>query len=296
MIGEFLNVAFEVTYIIFMVGNLAGMGLQLAIADAIVPLRSPRFVLVTLLICFVFGPIFAYAITLVVPMARPYVVGMLLGGLAPSAPYLPLTVQIARGDLAAAASLMLLAAAGTVAIMVVGVPFVAPDLSVNAWSVAKPLLLLMLIPLAVGLLIKHRWPALADKLYPPVKIITNIGTVLFLVVAVALHYELMLGAVGSGAFTAQMLFAAGLALGGYWLTPGLSRERKIVLSLASCSRNAGAPFAVIGAGGDHKIVVMLIIGIFVSPVHSSLRPGSAKKWARRESAMPTSDQCHRTAP
>jgi BASS family bile acid:Na+ symporter len=75
-----------------MVGNLSAMGLQLRLADAVVPLRSPRFVFRTILASFLFSPLLAWLVSVAVPMERPYVVGLLLLGLAPAAPFLPLVV------------------------------------------------------------------------------------------------------------------------------------------------------------------------------------------------------------
>ena len=107
-----LQLAFKISLIIFMVGNLAAMGLQLRLADAVAPLRNPRFVFRTILAGFLFSPLLAYLISIAVPMERPYAIGLLLLGLAPAAPFLPLAVKRAHGDLAASAGVMLLASPG----------------------------------------------------------------------------------------------------------------------------------------------------------------------------------------
>ncbi len=45
-----------VTIVVFMVGNLLAVGLRLNVAEAFAALRNARFVLLTLLWCFVLGP------------------------------------------------------------------------------------------------------------------------------------------------------------------------------------------------------------------------------------------------
>jgi bile acid:Na+ symporter, BASS family len=258
-VNDFLQLVFKFSLIIFMVGNLLAMGLQLRVSDAIVPLKSVRFVFATLIASFVFSPALAFAVTRVIPMERPYAIGILLLGLAPAAPFLPLAVKNAKGDLAAAAGLMLLASLGTIIVMPLGVPLIAPGMSASAWRIARPLLFLIFLPLAVGLGVKYRLPDTADWLYRYVKVITGVGTIVFLGVVLVLNFHGFIGAIGSRAFLAQLLFVPGLTVGGYWIGAGLPREQRSVMSLGICTRNIGAAAAIVGAGGDQRIMVMLVI-------------------------------------
>ena len=74
------------------------MGLQLEIADALVPLRNPRFVVKAVIASFVLGPALAYLITVLVPTERSYASGVLLLGMAPAAPFLPAFVRRQPAD------------------------------------------------------------------------------------------------------------------------------------------------------------------------------------------------------
>jgi len=264
VINPVLQFVFRFSLIIFMVGNLSAMGLQLRLADAVLPLKSPRFVFRTILASFLLGPVLAWLVTLTVPLERPYAIGLLLLGLAPAAPFLPLVVKNARGDLAAAAGLMLLVSLGTMVVMPFGVPLVAPGMSANAWIVARPLLFLILLPLVLGLMVKYRWPRTADCVYRYVKVITAVGTVLFLVLSVVLNFNGFVGSVGSHALLAQILFVAGLAVGGYLVAAGMPPKQRSVISLGVCTRNIGAAAAIVGTDGDQKIMVMLVIGALVT--------------------------------
>lgn len=257
--NDFLQFVFKVSLIIFMVGNLLAMGLQLRVSDAVAPLKNARFVLATLFASFIFSPALAFAVTLVVPMERPYAIGLLLLGLAPAAPFLPLVVKKAKGDLAAAAGLMLLASLGTILVMPWGVPIIAPGMSASAWSIGRPLLFLIFFPLVVGLGVKNRFPIAADWLYRYVKAVTAVGTIVFLGVVIVLNFHGFVGAIGSRAFLAQLLFVPGLTVGGYLIAAGMPREQKSVMSLGMCTRNIGAAAAIVGTNGDQKIMVMLVI-------------------------------------
>jgi len=268
VINLVLQLAFKISLIIFMVGNLSAMGLQLRLADAVVPLRSPRFVFRTVLAGFLFSPVLAYCITIAVPMERPYAIGLLLLGLAPAAPFLPLAVKRAHGDLAASAGVMLLASLGTILIMPFGVALVAPGMSADAWSIARPLLFLVFLPLALGMLVKYHSPGTADWLYTYFKLITVVGTIVFLILSVVLNFSGFVGSVGSRALVAQFLFVTGLAVGGYLLAAGMPAKQRSAISLGTCTRNIGAAAAIVGTDGDRKIVVMLVIGALTTVVLS----------------------------
>lgn len=278
MISKLAQLALTSSLIIFMVGSLSAMGLQLRIADALVPLRNLRFVLTTLLASFAMGPALGYLVVLVVPMERPYAVGLLLLSMAPAAPFLPLVARKANGNLAATAGLMLLASVGTILVMPFGVPLVAPGLSASLWSVARPLILLVLLPLALGIAIKSVWPARADQIYLYVNGITSIVTILFLVLVFILNFKSFIGSVGSHALMAQLLYVPALAFAAYLSTAGMPDSTRSVMSLGMCTRNIGAGVAIVGPHGDQRIMVMLVIATLVTVLFSfAAAPWFARK-------------------
>jgi hypothetical protein len=177
---EWLNVALKISLVIFMAGNLLGMGLQLRLGTALAGLRDLRFVSLSLLWCFVLGPAVAWGLTRVIPLEPPYAMGLILIGLAPCAPFLPMMVDRARGDIGYTASFMLLASVGMVATMPLAVPLLVDGLSVSAWMVAKPLVAVVLLPLVLGMVILRRASAFAERAQPVVKKITGLATVVML--------------------------------------------------------------------------------------------------------------------
>src|SRR5512139_353072 len=138
--NDIMLVLLKISLVIFMAGNLLEMGLRLNPQDALRGLRNARFVALTLLWGFVLGPALAYGITRVLPLAAPYAVGLLLMGMTPSAPFLPMIVNRAKGDLGYAAAFMLLSALGTVLFMPFAVPMLVEGLTVSAWAIARPLI------------------------------------------------------------------------------------------------------------------------------------------------------------
>ena len=105
----------------------------------------------TLLVNFVFAPGLAYLLTTVVPLERAYAVGLLLFSIAAGAPFLPKLVEAANEDLPLSIAVMALLTAGTILFMPLAVPVLIPGFKADAWAIAKPLLVMMLLPLVIPL-------------------------------------------------------------------------------------------------------------------------------------------------
>jgi BASS family bile acid:Na+ symporter len=261
--AETLNTLLKISLVIFMAGNLLDMGLQLRLGTALVGLRNLRFVALSLLWCLVLGPAVAWGLTRLIPLAPPYAMGLLLIGLAPCAPFLPMMVERARGDLGYAASLMLLASVGMVATMPFTMPWLVDGLSLTTWMIAKPLLCVVLLPLVVGMVVLRRAPTWAGRPQPVVKRITGIATVVMLALCVAVHGEGFIGSAGSFSTLTQLLFPIVVTAGAYLFAFGLPPSQRSVLALGMCTRNLGAAFAPLFAvaGADERAIVMVALGV-----------------------------------
>jgi bile acid:Na+ symporter, BASS family len=260
---ELLPILLKITVIIFMVGNLLELGLRIDLKKAMAGLRDVRFVTLSVLWAFVLCPALAYGLGVVLPLTEPYAMGLLLLGLAPCAPLLPGMVDKARGDVNYAASFMLLASAGTVVYMPIAVPLLVKGVSVSAWTVAKPMLFLVLIPLLVGLAFQVRRSSTASLIQPYVKKITSVDTLLMLLLVVVIYAKGFVGAIGTWAILAQVLFFTVTIVASYALAFGVPPPRKSVLTLGLSTRNCGAALAPLFVAADvaPEATVMVTLGI-----------------------------------
>jgi len=267
-----LMVLLKVSLVIFMAGNLLDMGLKLDPQDALRGLRNARFVALTLLWGFVLGPALAYGITRVVPLEYPYAMGLILMGLAPCAPFLPAIAKKAGGDLGFTAAFMLLTAVGTVLFMPFAVPLLIEGLTVSAWTIAKPLLIVVLLPLAVGMATLRASPTLAAKVQPFVRNATVFFTMALAALGIAAYGKEMLGVAGSLAVAAQLAFFLAVTTLPYWLGFGLRYEQKIVLSTGMATRNLGAALAPLIAAKDmdQRAIVMVVLGLPIMVLFATL--------------------------
>jgi len=131
-VAEILQVVLKISIMVFMVGNMAGMGAELAMGEGLAALRNVRFMVMTVVWGWVLCPSFAYLLAKIIPMEQPYAIGLILIGMTPCAPFMPMMVKKAGGDLGYTGALMLLAAIGTVAFMPFAVPWMVSGFTADA--------------------------------------------------------------------------------------------------------------------------------------------------------------------
>ena len=260
---EPLVVALKASVAVFMIGNLFAMGLQLNVREALDGLSDRKFVLLSLVAGFVIGPGIAFLLATLLPISGHYALGLVLLGMAPCAPFLPATVEKARGDMGYTAAFMLLASLVTVVYMPFAVPLLARGFSADAWTIAKPLVFLVVTPLVIGLLLQRAYLEFAGKIHPFVRKATGLVTIIMLILCAVVYGEGFVDSVGGFAIGAQVLFyvlviAAALVLG-----HGLPHGQRSVLALGVCTRNLGAAFAPLFAvaGTDERAIVMVALGV-----------------------------------
>jgi bile acid:Na+ symporter, BASS family len=260
---EVLTVLLKITIVIFMAGNLLDLGLRVNLNEALRGLRDVRFVTLSIVWAFVLSPALAYGLTLVVPLTPPYAMGLILLGLAPCAPLLPKLADKARADLNYAASFMLLASAGTVVYMPIMVPLMVKGLTVGAWAIAKPMLFLVLLPLAIGLAIQSRSASTASRIQPFVNKGAGLDTLIMLMLVVILYGKGFIGSIGTYAIGTQVVFFSAITAASYALGFGMPQRQKSVLSLGISTRNCGAAMAplFVAQGLDKSAIVMVSLGI-----------------------------------
>lgn len=266
MLQQILNV----TIIIFMVGNLLEVGLRLQVAETLAALRNWRFVVLSLLWCFVLGPALTVLLTKVIPLAEPYALGLVLLGLVPCSPAIPVMLRKSGGSLAYMSAFMLLAYVGTVVLMPFMVPWLVKGFAADPWTIAKPLLLFIAIPLIIGAVIRRVAETFAERIAPIVKLVTGVNTLILCVLLLWLYRAEIFSAVGTYAIGTQTLCYALLGFGSYLLGFGLSYDQKAPMTLGVCTRNVGPAFATLmgNANAPQGAITMCILAAFLAAILS----------------------------
>ncbi|MGO4624585.1 bile acid:sodium symporter [Ensifer sp. 2YAB10] len=264
--AQILQPLLSLTLVLFMLGSLFEVALKLRLEDAWLSLRDGRFVMLSLLFSFIVGPAAAIFIVNMVPMPEPYAAGLLLLGLTPCAPFLPLVTEKANAAAAYAAAFILLSATGTLLVMPLVVPWLIAGLHADTQVIARPLLYLVLLPFALGVTIRRISEPFAEQCHPVVRKFTLFNIAIMLATAFLLNWEDMLSAFGTFAVAAQILYYPILGFGSYLCCASLPDEKRSVIVLGVCTRNVGAALAPLTtiADADSRSLTMCIMAAFIT--------------------------------
>lgn len=259
MLKEILSTGSTVAMVSFVVSSMLAMGLSLTPAQILKPLRDYRLVALALLGNFVAMPLIAVVLARLLHLQQPFAVGLLVLGCAAGAPFLPKLAQLSKGDIAFSVGAMVLLMVVTVGYLPVVLPLLLPGVSVAPLQIAKSLVVLMLLPLAIGLVIKARAEGAADKTKPVLDKWSNLSLIVLIVCIVAANFDKVLEVFGTFGILAGVLFiAAGYVVG--WLLGGLETGVKRVIALGTSQRNIAAALVVAGQSfSDPKVVVMVVV-------------------------------------
>lgn len=262
--AELLSSLLDVVVLLFSVASMLAVGLSYTLRQIIDPLRDLRGVLLTLAANFVLVPLLAYATARLLPIEQAAEVGLMLVATAAGAPFLIKLTQLANGDTAFGAGVLVLLLVGTIIYMPIVVPFVAPEATVSAMSIAMPLVLTMLLPLGAGLFIDARFKRLANLLRPISNVASSIALVALVALIVLANFRAILGVFGTGAIAAAVLVVGGSFAVGYLLGGADPREQEVI-ALATAQRNVAAATVVATQSfDDPDVLVMVVVTSIVS--------------------------------
>jgi BASS family bile acid:Na+ symporter len=224
-------------------------------------------VALALLANFVMMPLAALAIARLLRLEQSLDAALVLLGTAAGAPFLPKLAAVAKGSLAYAVGLMVMLMALTVGYMPLVLPVLLEGVSVDATKIARSLVLLMLLPLAVGLAVKAKYQAIAAKAAPRLNQVSTLSLVLLIVLLLATNIQNIANMFGTRGVLASSIFLV-VAFGTGWLLGGPGPDTRSVLALGTAQRNIAAALVVGGQNfDDPKVVVMVavvaIVGLLV---------------------------------
>ena len=265
--NEILQVIAQLSVLVFVLSSMLAMGLSLTIAQIVAPLRNTRLVILSLVANFVLVPLLAYLILLVIPLEQGLATGLIVMACAAGAPFLPKLAEAAKGNIAFSVGLMTLLMVVTVVYLPIMLPLLLQGASVNPWDIAQSLIVMMLLPLAIGLFIKARYESLAETLQPHMSQASTVAILLMLVAMLVLQFSNIVGLIGTGGLVAIIIFLVGAFVIGYFLG-GPGSDTKSVLGLGTGQRNLSAAVLVAGQNfaDDPNVLVFILVAAIIGLV------------------------------
>ena len=256
---DLLSKAVPPTMLVFVVSSMLAAGLGLTVKQILVPLRNFKLVSLALLANFVLMPLAAFTIARLLRLDQPLGVALLLLGTAAGAPFLPLLARISKGNLAFAVGLMVLLIVVSVGYMPLVLPLLLEGVSVDPMKIARSLVFLMMLPMAIGLLVKARFSGAATKAQPLLNRVSTLSLALLMALLLITNIRNVLDLYGTRGVLASVFFiAAGSVIG--WVLGGPAADTRSVLALGTSQRNIAAALVVAGQDlSDPKVVVMVVV-------------------------------------
>ena len=259
-----LEIILNISIALFIAGVLFAAGLEVTLAQVSTPLRNAPLVARALIANLLLTPLIVYGMSVWFPLERPYMIGLLLYGFSAGAPYTPKLVGAAGGDVPNSIASTMLLTVLTILYMPLILPFLIPGTEIGIWAIAKPLLLQMFVPLVLGLGVRHFSERTAGKLVRPAQLVVNLSLLVFLVLALVLHWDALAATIGKGAISSAIVLTLLAFFVGYLLGPG-GEKGKVTLGLVTTARNIGAAATIATANfkDDPRVLITVAVCMFV---------------------------------
>jgi BASS family bile acid:Na+ symporter len=259
MLTEITTTIASISLNLFVITSMLAMGMSLTTKQILDPLRNARLVVLLLVGNFVLVPGLAWLIGMVLPMGEPQATALLLIGACAGAPFLPKLAQMSKGNLALAVGVMVLLMIVTIVYAPLVLPLLLPGVQVDVAAIAQSLILLMLLPLAIGLFIKWRYSDTAADWQPYMSQASTYSLLLLIASSLLLQFRNIIGAIGSGLILGTLLLVVGALAIGYLLSFGSEPPERKSAALGTAQRNLAAALVVAASLGNSETMVMTLV-------------------------------------
>ena len=275
MFEFFINLS-RIAVPIFVISTMLNVGLTQPLPKILAYLKRWHFFVRMLIANFILAPLVMFVILYSTPFEPPVKAGLLLFSLCAGALFLIKLMQTSQHDLALGATTMMLLMVITVIYVPLVLPLILSGITVDAWAIARSLLMQMLPPIASGMLAVQVLPDLSARLQPRVAKLGNYTLYVVLAATLIGYLPNMSEVFGTGAIIASLGFIAA-AFGTGYVMGGEKDHLQDVGGLGTAQRNTAAcmiiatqnfedpkVFIIITLANTLGIVMLLLIAVAIS--------------------------------
>lgn len=252
--------------LVFVLASTFSTGLSLTFQQILDPLHNIKLVLLALVANFILVPAFALVLLYVFSLPRSLAIGLFILGTVAGSPFVLKLTQAARGDVALAAGLMILLMVVTVIYLPVVLPIFFHEIETSSLDLIRSMAEIILIPLALGLLVRARYEELAEELRPFIVEVSNLAFLILIISYILAYLPAMLRIITETyALFAGIIFTIGSYALGYFLgDPDRSHRR--ALGFGTAQRNISVALAIAGLNFRDPYVTIMIFFISIVAV------------------------------
>jgi BASS family bile acid:Na+ symporter len=265
---------------------MSGMGMTLRFENFIEILKRPRVITIGILLQFLFMPMLAYMVSIIIGLEEPLLVGLVLVGSCPGGTASNVICYLSRGDLAL--SIILTSISTVLAVVLTPLMawlYVGQRVPVPVFDMMLDIFKIIFIPVATGVMVNHYF---GDRLHTMKKIfpflsVLSIIIIIGIIMAIA---QPQLHLVALTVLAAVVLHnLTGLAVG-YYITKFLGYDDKIARTIAIevGMQNSGLGVAL---AKEYFTILSALPGAVFSVWHNISGSLFAGYWTRKlEDAKP----------
>ncbi len=261
--------------VLLMVGVGMGTSLRLVV-DAI---REFGLVIRSVLANFLVTPLLVFLVLVSLPLPPDAKMAIMLMAAAPVAPMAPAFVEGARGDVAFGVGLMVVVALLSVVLtpLLIGLAAQksASGVQLDPMQIVQTLVTVQLIPIGVGMAVRHQSPALAGKLLKVVPRIGQIGLMAGVGLLLASQFRHIL-TISPLTYLVLVLLSVAFLLIGDWMLVGEAADKRRALAVSTAIRNIPLAFLIASANFPDSTVgpvtlIFSVLTMVLSVVYGKIR-------------------------
>jgi BASS family bile acid:Na+ symporter len=224
------------------------IGFRATFAELVHTARNWRLVARAVAANYLFVPAATVALLVLFEAAPMVAAGFLILAVCPGAPYGPPLAGIARANVPAAVGLMVILAGSSAIVSPALLHLLLPWVSggeaprIDLMGMLAVLLSTQLLPLLLGLLVKHWRPQLADRLLGPFELVSKVLNLSAVALILGTQFRI-LTEIRPKAFAGMLiLLVASVVIG--WLAGGSGRDNRRTMALTTSLRNVGVGLVI----------------------------------------------------
>jgi bile acid:Na+ symporter, BASS family len=267
---EVIKALFNIVLVVFVVSTMFAAGLGTTVAALKETFHHVGLVILVLVVNLVLVPLIGWGTAAALSLATPASIALILLASSPGAPFGAKLAMIQRGDVVTASSLqVLLAAIGSVTFaLTANAIFTAAKLgggiSLPVGNLVLTVVVLQLVPFAIGLALRNWAPETAAQWAPPALQISNLTLVAVLAFSLLGSWQQIVALIGSLTILAGIVFPVVTIVVGTLVAIGPMVTRTSVGFLAS-TRNAGPVFVAVAiAFNDDPQILAALTGLLLT--------------------------------
>ena len=234
--AHLFNAIFNASLTVMLLTLVTSLGMTFSVKQILEPVRRVWLLVGTVVVNSGLAPLVAIGVCHLFPLTSQARVGVEVVTIAAAGPAGLKACELAkRADMAMAVSFTIVLQLVNIVVAPLWAKGIVTGATVNPWSIAGDLLLLVLAPLVVGLVLRGRYPEHRDSWKAGLEKISNIALYIAIGVGLAANWKAVVSVVGSWVILASaVIVVVYIVLG--WAVAFRNRQAAITISMISAMR------------------------------------------------------------